>query len=72
MADKDFLPDEEISDTAVVPVSIDLNEESKALIEQTIAETRPSVTSEELRQFEQTKDSFTKGHPQERPRIGFK
>jgi hypothetical protein len=39
MADKDFLPDEEISDTAVVPVSIDLNEESKALIEQIIAET---------------------------------
>ena len=39
MTDKDFLPDEEISDTAVVPASIDLNEESKALIEQIIAET---------------------------------
>ena len=45
---------------------------SQIMLEQTIAETRPSVTSEELRQFEQTKDSFTKGHPQERPRIGFK
>ena len=45
---------------------------SQIMLEQTIAETRPSVTSEELGQFEQAKDSFTKGHPQERPRIGFK
>lgn len=41
------------------------------LLEKTIAGTRPSVTADELRQFERTKESFSRGQKPERPRIGF-
>jgi SpoVK/Ycf46/Vps4 family AAA+-type ATPase len=41
------------------------------LLEKTIAGTRPSVTADELRQFERTKESFSGGQKNERPRIGF-
>lgn len=34
--------------------------------------TRPSVTGEELREYEQINASFSKGENQSRPRIGFK
>lgn len=44
---------------------------NQALLEKTIAETRPSVTSDELKQFESTKESFSRGQKNERPRIGF-
>ena len=44
---------------------------NQTLLEKTIAGTRPSVTADELRQFERTKESFTKGRKPERPRIGF-
>lgn len=44
---------------------------NQALLEKTIAGTRPSVTADELRQFERTKESFSKGRKPERPRIGF-
>ena len=44
---------------------------NQALLEKTIAETRPSVTYDELRQFERTKESFARGQKNERPRIGF-
>lgn len=44
---------------------------NQALLEKTIAGTRPSVTADELRQFERTKESFLKGRKPERPRIGF-
>ncbi len=42
-----------------------------ALLEKTIAETRPSVTYDELKQYERTKESFSRGQKNERPRIGF-
>ena len=44
---------------------------NQALLEKTIAETRPSVTYDELKQFERTKESFSRGQKNERPRIGF-
>jgi hypothetical protein len=44
---------------------------NQALLEKTTAETRPSVTSDELKQFERTKESFSRGQKNERPRIGF-
>lgn len=44
---------------------------NQALLEKTIAGTRPSVTADELRQFERTKETFSKGRKPERPRIGF-
>ena len=44
---------------------------NQALLEKTITGTRPSVTADELRQFERTKESFLKGRKPERPRIGF-
>lgn len=44
---------------------------NQTLLEKTIAVTRPSVTADELRQFERTKESFSKGRKPERPRIGF-
>lgn len=44
---------------------------NQALLEKTIAETRPSVTYEELRQFERTKESFSHCQKQERHRIGY-
>lgn len=44
---------------------------NQSLLEKTIAGTRPSVTADELRQFERTKESFSKGRKPERPRIGF-
>lgn len=44
---------------------------NQALLEKTIAGTRPSVTADELRQFERTKESFSKERKPERPRIGF-
>ncbi len=44
---------------------------SQSLLEKTIAGTRPSVTADELRQYERTKESFSQGHKSERPRIGF-
>ena len=44
---------------------------NQMLLEKTIADTRPSVTADELRQFERTKESFSKGRKPERPRIGF-
>ena len=44
---------------------------NQTLIEKVIAATRPSVTADELRQFERTKESFSKGSKPERPRIGF-
>lgn len=40
-------------------------------LEKTIAGTRPSVTVNELVQYERTKESFSKRHKPERPRIGF-
>ena len=45
---------------------------SQTLLEKTIAKTRPSVTGEELREYEQINASFSKGENQSRPRIGFK
>lgn len=46
---------------------------NQELLERIIADTRPSVTAEELLQFERTKELFMKGPNQERPsRIGFK
>ncbi len=44
---------------------------NQTLLEKTIAGTRPSVTADELRQFERTKESFSRGQKPERPRIGF-
>lgn len=44
---------------------------SQAMLESTIADTRPSVTADELRQFEQTKELFSRGEKKDRPRIGF-
>ena len=44
---------------------------NQTLLEKTIAETRPSVTYDELKQFERTKESFSRGQKNERPRIGF-
>jgi transitional endoplasmic reticulum ATPase len=44
---------------------------NQALLEKTIAETRPSVTPDELKQFESTNESFSRGQKNERPRIGF-
>lgn len=44
---------------------------NQTLLEETIAGTRPSVTSDELRQFERTRESFSKGRKPERSRIGF-
>ena len=44
---------------------------NQTLLEKTIAETRPSVTYDELKQFERTKESFSRGPKNERPRIGF-
>lgn len=44
---------------------------NQTLLEKTIAGTRPSVTADELRQFERTRESFSKGRKPERPRIGF-
>ncbi len=44
---------------------------NQLLLEKTIAGTRPSVTADELIQFERTKDSFSRGQKSERPRIGF-
>ena len=44
---------------------------NQTLLEKTIANTRPSVTADELRQFERTKESFSRGRNPERPRIGF-
>ena len=44
---------------------------SQALLEKTIAETCPSVTGDELKQFERIKESFLRGQKNERPRIGF-
>ncbi len=40
-------------------------------LEKTIAETRPSVTAEELREYECAEKSFSRGQKTERPRIGF-
>lgn len=45
---------------------------NQTLLEDTISNTRPSVTGEELRAYERTNDSFVKGQNHERPRIGFK
>lgn len=44
---------------------------NQTMIETVIAETRPSVTSEELRQYERRKEAFISGGKSERPRIGF-
>lgn len=44
---------------------------SQAMLEQTIAETRPSVTADELRRYERTKESFQKGVEPALPRVGF-
>jgi len=44
---------------------------NQALLEKTIAGTRPSVTAEELKEFERIKETFSKGQKTERPRIGF-
>lgn len=44
---------------------------NQTLLEKTIAGTRPSVTADEFRQFERTRESFSKGRKPERPRIGF-
>ena len=41
------------------------------LLERTIAETRPSVTPDELKQYEKMNEKFIKGKNNERPRIGF-
>ena len=46
---------------------------NQELLERIIADTRPTVTAEELRQFERTKESFGQGCIKESPRrIGFK
>lgn len=44
---------------------------NQVLLEKTIAETRPSVTAEESRQFERTRESYDKVHRTRRPRIGY-
>ncbi len=44
---------------------------NQALLEKTIAETRPSVTAEELREYERTEKSFSRGQKTQWPRIGF-
>ena len=44
---------------------------NQALLEKTIAETRPSVTYDELKQFEHTQETFSRGQKNERQRIGF-
>ena len=44
---------------------------NQPLLEKTIAGTRPSVTADELRQFEHTKKQFSIEQNEERPRIGF-
>lgn len=44
---------------------------NQELLEKIITETRPSVTCDELKQFERTKESFSRGQKNERPRIGF-
>ncbi len=44
---------------------------NQALLEKTIAGTRPSVTADELREYERTEKSFSRGQKTERPRIGF-
>ena len=41
------------------------------LLEKTIARMRPSVTADELRQYERTQESFSRGQKTERLRIGF-
>ena len=45
---------------------------NQTILEEIISGTRPSVTAEELRQYEQAKEAFYKGQTRERPRIGFK
>ena len=44
---------------------------NQVLLEKTIASTRPSVTTDELKKFERIKESFAQGSKIERPRIGF-
>lgn len=44
---------------------------NQTLLERTIAATRPSVTADELRQFERMNESFARGQKNERPRIGY-
>lgn len=44
---------------------------NQVMLERVIAGTRSSVTSDELRRFEQTEESFSKGWKQVRSRIGF-
>lgn len=44
---------------------------NQVMLERVIAGTRASVTSDELRRFEQTEESFSKGWKQVRSRIGF-
>lgn len=44
---------------------------NQPLLEKTIANTRPSVTADELRQYERTEESFSKGRKPALPRIGF-
>lgn len=44
---------------------------NQQLLEKTITNTRPSVTADELRQYERTEESFSKGSKAELPRIGF-
>lgn len=45
---------------------------SQTLLEKTISMTRPSVTDDELREYEQSNAAFSKGGAQSRQRIGFK
>lgn len=45
---------------------------NQTLLEDIISKTRPSVTGDDLKAYEQTNDSYVKGQNQERPRIGFK
>ena len=44
---------------------------SQELIEKTITNTRPSITSEELSKYEAMRDNFSKSRRQDRKRIGF-
>ena len=41
------------------------------LIEKTISTTRASISEEELKEYERTRDSFGKVRKEERRRIGF-
>ena len=44
---------------------------NQALLEKMITETRPSVSSDELKQYERTRESYSQRHKTERLRIGF-